>query len=275
MKTLLSGILATMALYGLCLGQDTTPPPSNNSAPQSQQSTQPNTVTTPAAPSNPAQASASPRIAPGSVIPVQLTKSIDAKKLKNGDAVEAKVIQDLKTANGNIVIAKDTRVVGHVTETQVRSKEQKESQLGITFDHAVMKDGGDVPLPLSIQAIIAPPSASQNNNGNSAGASAGPMPTPGAGNSSGNSSARPGGMGAGTPTPTASSPSPTNADTATSAQAGSNPRQPITGNTQGVVGIPNLTLSPAQDTAQGSVVSSEKNNVKLESGTFMLLRVNQ
>jgi hypothetical protein len=34
-------------------------------------------------------------------------------------------------------------------------------------------------------------------------------------------------------------------------------------------------LSMAQDTAQGSVVSSEKSNVKLESGTFMLLRVNQ
>jgi hypothetical protein len=30
----------------------------------------------------------------------------------------------------------------------------------------------------------------------------------------------------------------------------------------------------ASDTAQGSVVSSEMSNVKLESGTFMLLRVN-
>jgi hypothetical protein len=31
----------------------------------------------------------------------------------------------------------------------------------------------------------------------------------------------------------------------------------------------------AQNGVQGSVVSSEKNNVKLESGTIMLLRVNQ
>jgi hypothetical protein len=43
-------------------------------------------VSTPAAaPSAPAStASTAPRIAPGSVIPVQLTKSIDAKKSKNG-----------------------------------------------------------------------------------------------------------------------------------------------------------------------------------------------
>jgi hypothetical protein len=274
MKTLLTGIFATMALCGICFAQDATPPPSNNSGPQAEQSTQPNTVTTPAAPSNPAQASASPRIAPGSVIPVQLTKSIDAKKVKNGDEVEARVTQDLKTANGDLLVPKDTKVVGHVTETQVRNKEQKESQLGITFDHAVMKNGGDVPLPMSIQAIIAPPSASPSNNGNGGGASASPTPTPGGGTATGNSSGRTAGMGTGMSQPAAPVPSTTGSEAPTTAQSGANPHQPITGNTQGVVGIPNLTLSPAQDTTQGSVLSSEKNNVKLESGTFLLLRVN-
>jgi hypothetical protein len=34
-----------------------------------------------------------------------------------------------------------------------------------------------------------------------------------------------------------------------------------------------LSLTAAQNSAQGSVMSSAKNNVKLESGTFMLLRV--
>ena len=52
-------------------------------------------------------------------------------------------------------------------------------------------------------------------------------------------------------------------------------RPPITGNTQGVVGISNLKLEPAQNATQGSVLSSEKNNVKVDSGTLMLLRVNQ
>jgi hypothetical protein len=41
------------------------------------------------------------------------------------------------------------------------------------------------------------------------------------------------------------------------------------------VGIENLKLSAAPDATQGSVVSSEKGNVKLDDGTFLLLRVNQ
>src|SRR5215469_7310810 len=97
-----------------------------------------------------------PRIAPGSVIPVQLTKSIDAKKAKTGDAVEAKVTQDLKAESGEVIVPKDTKFVGHVTEAQPRTKEQKESQVGIAFDHAVMKNGGDVSMPLSVQAVISP-----------------------------------------------------------------------------------------------------------------------
>ena len=52
-------------------------------------------------------------------------------------------------------------------------------------------------------------------------------------------------------------------------------RPQITGNTQGVVGISNLKLEPAKTAAQGSVLSSEKNNVKVESGTMLLLKVNQ
>jgi hypothetical protein len=48
---------------------------------------------------------------------------------------------------------------------------------------------------------------------------------------------------------------------------------PITGETKGVLGIDNLNLANANAT-QGSVLSSEKNNVKLEGGTLLLLRVN-
>ena len=56
-----------------------------------------------------AQAPNTPRIAPGSVIPVELTKTIDAKKAKSGDPVEAKVTQDLKTNSGDVLVPKDTK----------------------------------------------------------------------------------------------------------------------------------------------------------------------
>src|ERR1700757_3794302 len=99
------------------------------------------------------------RIAPGSVIPVELTKGIDAKKAKTGDPVEAKVTMDLKTNSGEVLVPKDTKVVGHVTEAQARSKEQKQSELAIAFDHAVVK-GDQMQLPMSIQAVIAPQNSS-------------------------------------------------------------------------------------------------------------------
>jgi hypothetical protein len=175
----------------------------------------------------------------------------------------------MKTGNGEILVPKDTKVVGRVTEAQTRSKEQKESQLGISFDRAVMKTGGDLNLPMSIQAIIAPSYLSANNS--NGGESAGQQQS--AGSASGmsqNPNGHVGSMGGSQAPPTAApSAGPTEGKT------GNGAHEPITGNTQGVLGIPNTTLSNATSTAQGSVVKSEKNNVKLESGTMMLLRVNQ
>jgi len=214
-------------------------------------------------------------IAAGSVIPVQLTRSIDAKKLKTGDEVEAKVTQDLKAANGAVVMPKDTKVIGHVTEAQARNKEQKESQIGLAFDHAVMKNGGDVPLPMSIQAIIAAPSSNPGNDNYGGGGGYGQAASgPSAGGMPGYGSGRSTGMGTGTP-PQAPGSSTVGGGEPTSGQTSTNTQQPITGNTQGVVGISNLKLSTAANMTQGSVLSSEKGNVKLESGTLMLLRVNQ
>jgi hypothetical protein len=55
-----------------------------------------------------------------------------------------------------------------------------------------------------------------------------------------------------------------------------NSQPQITDKTSGVIGISDLKLDSASTTPnQGSVLTSEKNNVKLESGTLMLLRVNQ
>jgi hypothetical protein len=231
-------------------------------------------ATTPSAQSNSGEGSSAPvRIAPGSVIPVGLTKTIDAKKVKVGDEVEARVTQDLKSGDGELIIAKDTKVFGHVTQAQARNKEQKESQVGIAFDHAVMKNGDDMRLSMSIQAIIAPPSQNANNNAGSESSGQSSSAQGPGGASSGGVSGRSGAMGAGT----ASQPPapPAGGENPTSSSAGTNARPTITGNTQGVVGISNLNLSTATDTTHGSIVSSEKSNVKLESGTFMLLRVNQ
>jgi hypothetical protein len=219
---------------------------------------------------SPQSASAS-RIAPGSVIPVELTKSIDAKKVKTGDEVVAKVTMDLKTNSGEIVVPKDTKVVGHVTGAQTRSKEQKDSEVGIIFDRAVMKNGGEMEIPMSIQAIIAPQGSNSStaNKGNDQPTAA---PSANASGASSNGGRAPGMGGTPPPAPNAS----TGGNAPTDASTAANVREPISGKTEGVVGLPDLKLATtAAAASQGSVVSSEKNNVKLESGTFMLLRVNQ
>jgi sRNA-binding protein len=63
--------------------------------------------------------------------------------------------------------------------------------------------------------------------------------------------------------------------TATDTQQQGSARPPITGNTQGVIGISNLKLEAGQNATQGSMLTSDKNNVKVESGTMLLLKVNQ
>jgi hypothetical protein len=258
MKNILAAAaFMTALLCGASLAQSTTPsavdPGTPPERPQAQSSTP--------SQSQPQPTPGAPKIASGTVIPTQLSKSIDAKKAKPGDEVVAKVTQDLKTDSGSMIVAKDTKIVGHVTEAQARSKEQKESQVGIVFDRAVLKDG-ESPLPMSIQAIIASPS---NNHGDAGGydqagptgSSTAPVPMSGGrGSTSGAAQSQPtrGMPSGGADAPTAPKELPT-----------------ITRDTQGVVGISDLKL---QTTAQGSLVSSEKNNVKIESGTFMLLRVN-
>jgi hypothetical protein len=259
----------TWLMPGASLAQNTTPSsvdpkasePSSPAQPApNAQSQQPQTAGQ--APTGQATNSAGPtRIAPGSVIPVELTKTIDAKKAKTGDEVVAKVTQDMKASSGEVIVAKDTKMVGHVTQAQAHTKEQKESEVGIAFDHAVTKSG-EMKMPMSIQAIIAP---QQNNPSGDSGGESTPATGGGTATSSMGNRTSPNPSGPPQPAPTAG----------TDVPSGGAARPPITASTQGVIGMTDLKLEEgAQNGPQGSVVSSKKNNVKLESGTMLLLRVN-
>jgi hypothetical protein len=267
MKNILAAALPMCALLCVASFAQNIPPSSTDSTGQAQPTAQ--------APApgqtggNQTQAASPLKIAPGSIIPVQLAKTIDAKKAKTGDEVVATVTQDMKTSSGEVLVPKDTRVIGHVTAAQARNKEQKESEVAIAFDHAVVK-GDPVQLPMSIQAIIVPetnnPTAPRGNEQNSPAAEGTSPSAPTAGG-------RPGAMGGGSnPPPRQNYPQ----GGAPEEQSQPTTRPPITGDTQGVIGMPDVNLaSSAQNAAEGSVVTSEKNNVKIEKGTLMLLRVNQ
>ena len=277
MKNVVPALFLITLLCAAVLAQNTPAAPSAQAGASQQQPATPagqpasgaaaNTATNPSQPKN------NPlKIAPGSVIPVELAKTVDAKKAKTGEEVVATVTQDMKTSSGEVLVPKDTKILGHVTEAQPRNKQQKESELGIAFDHAVVK-GDQMPLPMSIQAVIFP----QTNNPASAGGGDSGAGSPAAAPSSSMGGGRSGSMGGSNP----QSPSPQGQNYppgggASDTQPQTSARPPITGKTQGVIGTPDVKLeSTAQNAAQGSVMTSEKNNVKIEKGTMMLLRVNQ
>jgi hypothetical protein len=87
----------------------------------------------------------------GSILYAELTKTIDAKKAKVGDPVSAVLVADV-LAHGKIMLRHDSKLLGHVTEVQVHTKETPESRLGIVFDKAITK-AGEVPFQSLLLAI--------------------------------------------------------------------------------------------------------------------------
>ncbi len=92
----------------------------------------------------------------GSVLEATLIKTVDAKKSKVGDEVVAKVTRDLKSGD-RLVIPKGSKIFGKLTDVKAKSKQEPQSVVTIGFDHAALKDGKDIPLNVTIQALAKPP----------------------------------------------------------------------------------------------------------------------
>jgi hypothetical protein len=201
------------------------------------------------------------RLAPGTIIRVELAKTVDAKKAKVGDELIAKTMDDLRSDSNEVLAARGSKIVGHVAEVSPHQGDSA-STLGIAFDKLVLKNGTDMPLKASIQAIGWPQSntASAYQPAGAPSGPSGPVPsTASAANGAGRAvpgGTAPGGNGA-TPTPEG-----------TDATGGYGQ---LTAKDQGVVGMAGVSLSTGA--AQDSVLSSPKHNVKLDSGTQMILRV--
>src|ERR1700736_5131634 len=100
----------------------------------------------------------------GTAVNATLSQPVDAKKNKPGDQVIAKTTQATKS-EGNVVIPKGSKLIGHVTECRQRSKEEKESALGIMFDKAILKNGEEIPLNVAIRALASAQTAATSSVG--------------------------------------------------------------------------------------------------------------
>jgi hypothetical protein len=75
----------------------------------------------------------------GTTIVAELTNAVNAKKAKSGDRVECTVVADL-LFHGKIVIPRNAKVIGHITEAAALTKDQHQSRLGLTFEKVLLKD---------------------------------------------------------------------------------------------------------------------------------------
>ncbi len=214
-----------------------------------------------------ADQASSAQIAAGTQIPAELSKSLDAHKNKPGDPVNAKIAQDL-LSNGKVVIPRDTKIVGHVTEATAKGKGEPGSTLGVAFDKMMLKGGREIPLTATIQALAKPqqqvnPLANEpanNGYGGSLGAGAGSGPGSAAGR---------GGVGG----EQVGVQQPTVPDASGNPGVGNAPPggTAISANTQGVIGLKGLAISKGSEGS--TVITADSGNVHLDGGTQMILRV--
>ena len=219
-------------------------------------------------------------ISNGTKIDASLATSLDAKHSKVGDEVEVRTEEDVKQ-DGKVVLKKGTHLVGHVTEAQARSNGQTQSQLGIVFDHAVLKDGQQIPFSAAIQAIASAQSAVADSSGADEMAAGGMGGARGTVRGGGlvNGVASTAGGTTGAVVNTASS-TPVNAggtlnaaSRSSGAVGGLNSAGRLESNSSGVFGLEGLSLnSAASSAAQTSIVTSTTKNVHLDSGTQLLLQ---
>lgn len=228
-----------------------------------------------------ASAAASNQLASGTSFHSTLQKPVDARKCKPGDEVIAKNTENVKS-NGKVVIPRGSRIVGHVTQVQAASKGQSSSQLGIVFDHALLKNGQEVPMTASVQALA---SAQQTASADMAGdgMDAGVIGGGGAVASGRGAVGGAGGLVGGT-TRAVGSTTGSLVNTSTNVAGGAtgtlhgagaalNSSGQLMSSSHGVVGLKGLSLDSATSSAaQGSVIASKTGNVHLDSGTQMILQ---
>jgi hypothetical protein len=199
-------------------------------------------------------------LAPGSTILAELNSSVDSKKAKPGDPITAHASEALKSTDGRLIIPRGTRIEGHITQATARNKGENEAALGIQFDKAVLKDGGEIPLNVIIQALAAPVNFSAPSD-------LGTSPRVGTTQTSPMRNAPPNAPGA--QIPSAGDEPETRSDAPQQP-----PSQPLDAKTRGVIGLRGMTLNtePANNRAASVVVSNGK-SVHLDGGTRMLLVV--
>ena len=85
-------------------------------------------------------------------VSAQLEDSLDVRHAKPGDRVVMKTLQPIKQ-NGQTIVPKGSRLVGHVTDVAQRTKSNSESRLGIALDR-LQSGSNSIPITGSIMSVV-------------------------------------------------------------------------------------------------------------------------
>lgn len=221
-----------------------------------------------------------------------LQGSLDAKKAKPGDPVQAKTTEPTSTSDHG-TLPKGTRLLGHVTEAKATGSGESQSTLSFVFDRAVLKDGREVPINTAVRALAAAEGAGDASGPDMGGAMSGGS------NAMGGAASRGGGLvggvggtatgalggtvgGVGNVAGNASGAVGSTLGASNRALSGSagavggvDAHGMLSRESQGVFGLKNTTLTQNATGSAGSAatLTSAGRNVHLDSGTRMLLSV--
>ncbi|HEY6306783.1 MAG TPA: hypothetical protein VI488_10055 [Candidatus Angelobacter sp.] len=232
----------------------------------------------------------------------EFTQPLNAKKLKPGDPIKAEVTQDV-LSHGRIIIPIDSKLIGHVTEVKSHQAEDPESRLGIIFDKVLLKHRREVDFRGVLHALSAPamktsrvdePDQMMSPSMMGMNRSSGATPIGGGSSSMNRGPSNNGGSvssatnPAGAPPSFTNSPPMTNVPTVSAGNSyGGIPNKtappPVSSGEQkpmsvgmplGVFGLKGLSLTMgATANTPGPVILSRMDNVKLESGTQVLVKI--
>ncbi|HZZ41218.1 MAG TPA: hypothetical protein VFE06_18915 [Acidobacteriaceae bacterium] len=96
----------------------------------------------------------------------ELKDSINAKKLKDGEMIRARISEKLKFSNGK-ELPVDTILEGHVDQVQP-SEKKSDSMVVVTFDKARLKGGEELPIKATLLSMWEPQEAVSGGMGSGA-----------------------------------------------------------------------------------------------------------
>ena len=199
-------------------------------------------------------------IAPSGAFVAELTKSLDAKKAKTNQPIEARLTMDV-LSHGEIAIPRGTRIIGHITAAKAQTKEVPGSIVEVAFDRIVLKNKREIPLQATIQAVGAPTQTFASEASSDMDLTGSQLPLGKNAMKHHISSAYPSSLHSANST--SSSPEPVD-------RSGPHSNPVLGPASRGVVGIKGIGVS---NTAHGSTIRSASGNLHLSSGTQLVLRV--